>query len=162
MIFIVLAYFLYAGALIYRASACTPEIEVNDKKLVVPFIICIAADCLAAWGFSVLIAKMPITGADFDSVLSILSLLAAGVIAGKFAFSYHEVASGERPLATALSVLIVLLFYVLFGAVSYYSGASETVSAAPKIELVIPAIMAIILFSNTLHDYWDYLERDED
>lgn len=105
---------------------------------------------------------MPIAGADFSSVLSILSLLAAGVIAGKFAFSYHEVASDERFLATALSILIVLLFYVLFGAVSFYAGASETVSAAPKIELVIPAIMAIILFSNTLHDYWDYLERDEE
>lgn len=161
MIFIALAYFLHAGALIYRAIACTPEIAVNDKKLLIPLFICIVADCLAAWGFSVLIARPPMLGADFGSVLSILSLLAAGVIAGKFAFSYHEVASDERPIATALSILIVLLFYVIFGSVSYYSGASETVSAAPRIELVIPIIMAIILFSNTLHDYWDYLERDE-
>lgn len=99
---------------------------------------------------------------NYSSVLTILSLLAAGVIAGKFAFSHHEVASDERPLATALSILIVLLFYVLFGAVAYYSGISDGVSTAPLVEFLIPSIMGIVLISNTLHDYWDYLERDEE
>lgn len=162
MIIVLFAYLLYSGAIIYRTRFCSPEIAISNYRFYSPLLLCIACDCIAAFGFSALFKGIPAESGQYSPVLTILSLLAAGVIAGKFSFSHHETSSDEKWLTSSLYLLIVLLFYVIFGAVSYYAGLTKSVSAAPGIQVIIPLIMAIILIANTIEDYWDYLERDED
>lgn len=138
-----------------------PDIEISSPKYLIPLVFSLGSDCFAGYGFYFLIQVQPTPGADYSTVLSILSLLTAGVVAGKFAFSHQDVATDERVLATARSTLFLLLFYTFFGAVAFYSGISEKISEAPMIHIFIPVIMATLLITNTIHDYWDYLERDE-
>jgi hypothetical protein len=156
-----IAFVIHIGALVYRAHWCYPEIPISSPKYLSPLILSLVADCLAGFGFFALIQSAAPDNATYGNVLDILALLTAGVIAGRFAFSHQEVASDERVLATCLSALLLLLYYLLFGAVAYYSGISKEVSSAPMVHLFIPAILTAVLLANTIHDHWDFLKRDE-
>lgn len=121
----------------------------------------LGANLFACIGFHDLMKSTENTGIDHSSVLSVLSLLAAGVIAGNFAFSYQEAAADERILPNAISLIFVNLFYLLFGSVSYYFAKSTDTIAIEGLVWVLPAIMTLILIANTLNNYWDYREVDE-
>jgi len=101
------------------------------------------------------------TGVDHSSILSVLSLLSAGVIAGNFAFSYQDASDDEIILPNAISLVFVNLFYLLFGAVTYYFAESTDVLSVSGFTWILPTIMTLILTANTLNNYWDYREVSE-
>lgn len=153
---IVIGLILYLLAVGYRAVFCSIDTDLKDPHFVVPLCICMFANGLAGMGFAGLIAQPHEDGANYTAVLIILSLLTAGVISGKFAFTHHDLAHDEKVLGALMSLLLVILFYTLFGSVSYYAGLTESVSTAPFIYLSIPVIMVLVLIWNTIHDFWDY------
>lgn len=120
--------------------------------------LCIVASFIAFLGFNKLASAPTGTGADYSSVLTILSLLAAGIIAGFFVFSHTERAHNEKFFPNAIAICFMGLFYLLFGAVSFYIGKSEDIHIAERITILIPFIMWVILVVNTLFDFWDYRE----
>lgn len=158
---VALGFVVHGVGILFRARLCTPAIPVKSPRYWLPLLASLAGDLLGGLGFLLLIQTAQPQETEYGDVLTVLSLLAAGVIAGKFAFSHQETAEDERALTAALSIIILFLFYSLFGAVSYYGGLSPDFRAAPMIEMIIPIIMVAVLFANTIHDYWDFLERDE-
>lgn len=161
MWFVAAAFLIYLVTIIFRTALCTPTIAVSNPRYWIPLSVALLADGVAGYGFNVLMQRSPTPDTSYSAVLTILSLLAAGVIAGRLAFSHQEIAQDERALGTSLSVLLALLLFLLFGAVAYYAGLSSDISAAPDIHIVIPVIMGVLLLANTVSDYWDYLERTE-
>ena len=148
----------YFIALILRSCFCERSAELTNKWFLIPLFLSIIADVVAAIGFYSFFSATPV--GSFDGLLTILALLSSGVIAGKFAFTHQDIAESEYIFAFLLSFGFVILFYSLFSAVAYYAGMSANIGGAPNIELVIPPIMLIILWTNTLIDYWDYIESD--
>jgi hypothetical protein len=55
-----------------------------------------------------------------------------------------------------------LLFYLLFGAVSFYIGKSEQIHKVEYASTIVPVIMALILAVNSLFDFWDYNREKEE
>jgi hypothetical protein len=99
---------------------------------------------------------------DYSSVLTVLSLLSAGVIAGNFTFTYQRSALDERFLPNMIAACFAILFLFLFGSLSFYIGKSVQVRNAEWMPWLGPSIMFIILFTNTLFDFWDYRQMDDD
>ena len=121
----------------------------------------IIGNIIALFGFFNLSTGPANPCVDYSSVLTILSLLSAGVIAGNFTFSYQEAAADERLLPNLISACFTILFLFLFGSVSFYMGKSAQVSRAEGIAMLGPTIMFLILITNTIFDFWDYREVDE-
>jgi hypothetical protein len=96
------------------------------------------------------------SGIDYSQILTVLSLLAAAIITGYFTFTYTEAASDERLLPSAISACFVLLFYLVFGALSFYMGKSAHIHNAPYSAYIGSAIMWVLLVANALCDFWDY------
>ncbi len=93
---------------------------------------------------------------DYSQILTVLSLLAAGIITGYFTFTYEQSAADERFLPTALSTCFALLFYLVFGAISFYMGKSKQIHSTEGANTVGPIIMWVLLLANSFHDFWDY------
>lgn len=74
----------------------------------------LAANVLAFFGFMELMKDAVYTGINYSSVLSVLALLSAGVIAGNFSFTYQEAAADERLLPNAIAIIFVNLFHLLW------------------------------------------------
>lgn len=96
------------------------------------------------------------SGIDYSQILTVLSLLAAAVITGFFTFSYTEAASDEWFLPSAISACFSILFYVIFGALSFYMGKSSHVHNAPYANFIGSVVMWMLLVVNALFDFWDY------
>lgn len=118
---------------------------------------------LAALGYFLLITESPVgtapptnTTSDYSPILSVLSILAAGITAGFFAFSYNDMGNEEIILPTLLSICFVILFYVVFGALSLYMGRSRQVHFAEYVSVFGPLIMWMLLAANVAYDYLDY------
>jgi len=69
---------------------------------------------------------------DYSSVLTILSLLAAGIIAEFFVFSHGQAAHDEKFFPNAIAICFMGLFYLLFGAVSFYIGKGKVIKETLK------------------------------
>jgi hypothetical protein len=121
----------------------------------------IIGNVIALFGFFKLSTGPANPSVEYSSVLTILSLLSAGVIAGNFTFSYQEAAADERLLPNLISSCFTILFLFLFGSVSFYMGKSAQVSRAEEITILGPLIMFLIMITNTIFDFWDYREVDE-
>jgi hypothetical protein len=97
-------------------------------------------------------------GVDYSHILTVLSLLAAGIITGYFTFTYQDAAEDERFLPTAISICFVLLFYLVFAAISFYMGKSKQIHSAEGAIILGPVIMWALLLANAFYDFWDYRE----
>lgn len=162
MLFIIIGSSLYLLSILYRGIFCKPDCKISDIPFVGSLLVCLFSNIMASIGFYFLLEQETVDGANYSAILIIMSLLTAGVISGKFAFSHHDVATDERVLATGMSVILSVLFYLLFGSVSYYAGISDGIGDAPYLSIVIPLVMGLVLTWNTLHDFWDYRAIEEE
>jgi len=116
---------------------------------------------LAAIGFYLLVTQTPINAKqDYSQILGVLSLLAAGIITGFFTFSYVNVSDDEVILPTCISCCFVVLFYLVFLAISYYVGRSSATHNIENVEGVVPGIMWLLLVANMIYDFLDYRKNE--
>jgi len=132
------------------------EPELNWKYYYTFLTLCIVATFIAFLGFNILASGPAGPEADYSSVLTILSMLAAGTVAGFFVFSHGEKGHRERFFPNAIAICFMGLFYLLFAGVAFYIGKSASVHAAERASVLVPFIMWVILVVNTLFDFWDY------
>jgi hypothetical protein len=126
-------------------------------------IIAIIGDIIALIGFIILSYAQSNPCNKYSSILTILALLSAGVIASFFAFSYRMAEHDEGLFTTFLAVGYKILFLLLFGSLSFYMGKSDIGwSEAEWSQITVPVIMGTILLTNTIFDFWDYREVDKD
>ncbi|HEV7645805.1 MAG TPA: hypothetical protein VGO50_17835 [Pyrinomonadaceae bacterium] len=121
---------------------------------------------LAALGFFLLISDTPYVqtagkaAPAYSSAIGILSILAAGVTAGFFSFTYNNVGGKEVVLPTLISVCFVIMFYLVFGAISFYMGRDKGIH---DIEFITPLgtiIMWLLLAANVGYDFLDYRDHN--
>lgn len=124
--------------------------------------LCIGGSVAALLGFFQLASTSANSNTDYSQMLTILSILAAGITTGYFTFSYGDVGEDEHILATAIALVFVALFYLTFAAISFYMGKSEIIHSTEGANLIGPLIMWLILMGNVLYDFWDYREVDEE
>jgi hypothetical protein len=156
MCLVIIAAIIYMITLIMRALFCEREITLSSPKFLAPLIVCMLANLIAYFGFLSMASGPPNINVDYGSILSVLSLLSAGVIAGNFAFTHQEAAEDEAVIVTILAIFFILLFYLLFAGVCFYAGKSVDIQNATGAAILIPTIVFVILLVNTLFEYWDY------
>lgn len=119
-----------------------------------------SAILMSTYGFYLFISLPKNCSNDYTLILTILSLLSAGIISGFFTFSYNRSSKEERFLPNALAICFTTLFYLLFGAVSYYMGKSQLIESVEYVNILGAVIMGFILMGNLFFDFWDYISTD--
>jgi hypothetical protein len=117
---------------------------------------------LAALGFFLLISDLPNAGKTvpaYSSAIGILSILAAGVTAGFFSFTYNNVGEKEIVLPTLISACFVIMFYLVFGAISFYMGRDKGIHDIEYITPLGTIIMWMLLAANVAYDFLDYRDH---
>ena len=142
-------------AVLLRLAYRTRFIKLGPKYYALLFISVIGT-FVAYLGFKQLTGEAVNEAVDYSEILTVLSLLAAGIITGYFTFTYEQSAEEERFLPTALSTCFALLFYLTFGAISFYMGKSKQIHSTEGANSVGPVIMWVLLLANSFHDFWDY------
>jgi hypothetical protein len=155
MLLVALGFGLSVVAVLLRLTYGTRRIKLNLKYYTL-LLISITGTFLAYLGFKRLAAVAVNEAVDYSQILTVLSLLAAAIITGYFTFTYEQSAADERFLPTALSTLFVLLFYLVFGSISFYMGKSKQIHTTEGANTVGPLIMWVLLLANSFHDFWDY------
>jgi xanthine/uracil permease len=146
------------GSVILRTILFTSRKITLDKKYYGLIGLSLLGSAVGSWGYHDLISGNVDTATDYSQILSVLSLLAAGIIAGFFTFTFTQAADDERVLTSLISGCFVVLFYTVFAALSYYMGKSAHIHNAAYTSFVGPFIMGLLLVGNTLFDFWDYRE----
>jgi len=155
MKFVAAGFALSFIAVLLRLLYGTRSIEL-DAKYYSLLVLSIFGTILAFIGFLQL-SRVPVNpGVEYAQILSILSLLAAGIITGYFTFTYEQAASDELLFPTAYSTCFALLFYFVFALISFYMGKSRHVHSTEAANIVVPIIMWVILLANAFRDFWDY------
>jgi hypothetical protein len=142
-------------AVLLRITYRTRNINL-DRKYYALLLISVIGTFVAYLGFRQLAAVAVNEAVDYSQILTVLSLLAAGIITGYFTFTYEQSAPDERFLPTALSTCFAVLFYLVFGAISFYMGKSKQIHSTEGANTVGPIIMWVLLLANSFHDFWDY------
>jgi hypothetical protein len=156
-------YYVFDGFLLALCSTILRAILYNkknfemDRKYYSLLLLSLIGSVLGYIGFFQL-AQSPIdaSGLDYSQILTVLSLLAAAIVTGFFAFTFTEAADDEIQITTAILICFVVLFYLVFAAISFYSGKSANIHNAPYAMSIIPTIMWVLLVANALFDFWDY------
>jgi hypothetical protein len=116
----------------------------------------VAGAVLALGGFLALANSPAHPGVDYGSTHLILAILAAGVTAGFFAFSVAGGGRGEADLANIISITYMALYYLLFGALSFYMGKSQEIHDAEGMTILGPFVLFGIMVVSVLFNFWDY------
>jgi len=158
---------LAVGSLIGRAVIFNGRAMPLSRKFYALLACSLAGSLLAFRGFYELANSCPVptlptpaNTADYSQILTVLSLLAAGIVTGFFTFTFQDAANDERWIATAISVCFAVLFYAVFGALSIYIGLSPHVRASEHATIILPPIMWLLLAANVLYDFWDYRDGE--
>jgi hypothetical protein len=155
MLLVALGFGLSVIAVLLRLTYRTRKIKL-DYKYYILLLISVIGTFLAYLGFRQLAAVAVNEMVDYSQILTVLSLLAAAIITGYFTFTYEQSAADELFLPTALSTSFVLLFYLVFGSISFYMGKSKQIHTTEGANTVGPLIMWVLLVANSFHDFWDY------
>ena len=116
---------------------------------------------LAFIGFLRFSHGTPNTG-DYSQFLTVLALLASGIISGYFNFTFDQAAEDEKFFPSALSICFILLFYLVFTAISFYIGKSNKIHDVEGANIIAPLIMLILLVAIAVREFWDYRKYDRD
>ena len=152
------------GIIIARAIVFKSRVIKFDLKYRLLFWGSLIGPIAAAIG-SYMLIKTPISSnkeADYSLILTVVSLLATGVITGFFTFRYQNVDSDERVSPTALSCFFAALFYTVFGLISFYLGKSKVTHNLEGVEIWIPAILWMLLSANVIYEFLDYRVKPSD
>lgn len=155
MLLVVLGFGLSLTAVLLRLTYGTRKIKL-DYWYYSLLLVSVVGTLVAYLGFRELASVVVNEAVDYSQILTVLSLLAAGIITGYFTFTYEQSAADERFLPTALSTLFALLFYLTFGSISFYMGKSKQIHSTEGANTVGPIIMWVLLLANSFHDFWDY------
>ncbi len=161
MCWLITGFTLQFVAILIRAIAYRNQNFAVNWKYALLTLLSINGCVLTLVGFIVLAHSPAQIGVDYSVILTVLSLISAGIISGFFTFSYQEAGKNDKYFPNIISVCFTLLFYLLFGAVSFYIGKSEEIHKAEYASTIVPIIMALILAVNTLFDFWDYNIEEE-
>ena len=163
MICILISYGINVLLIITRGMIFKSRDFKIDAKWQVLILASLLANIIAFFGFQDLLNTMFVEeeSENYATILTVLSLLSSGIIAGNFAFSYQDSANDEGFLTNAISIVFISLFYLLFASVNYYSGKSIDIKKIDGLIYILPTIMTLILIANTLYNYWDYRETEE-
>jgi cytochrome bd-type quinol oxidase subunit 2 len=93
---------------------------------------------------------------DYSQILTVFSLLASGMIAGYFSFTFEQAADDEQFFPFALSTCFILLFYLVFAAISFYIGKSSRIQSIEGANIIAPVIMGMLLLAISVREFWDY------
>jgi len=156
---VIAAAVIYIVTLVIRAFCLKRETTLGSAHFWGPLVVCVIANIIAYWGFWTLASGPADESVNYGSILSVLSLLSAGVIAGNFAFTHQEAASDETVIVTIIASCLISLFYMLFASVCFYSGKSIDIQSAPGAAVLIPTIVFVILLVNTFYEFWDFREE---
>lgn len=160
MYFVAVGFSLSLIAVLLRLLYRTRRIRL-DYKYYSLLCLSIVGSLLAFIGFLQL-SRTPINeSVEYAQILSILSLLAAGIITGYFTFTYEQAASDELLFPTAYSTCFALLFYFVFSVICFYMGKSRHVHNTEGANIFVPVIMGVILLANAFRDFWDYRKGPE-
>lgn len=140
-----------------------------SKRNFIFFLVSIAGVFVATIGFYPLLFCQIKTIEKPEAILTVLSILSAGTIAGFFTFSYGKAAGSinfsskilpnpEKFFPNLISFCFQATFYLLFTAVSYFVGKSCFSYASPYLEWVILFFIFLTLVSVIAFDYWDYID----
>ena len=155
MYFVVFGFLLSLVAVLLRLVYGTRRIPLDGKYYGL-LLISVIGTFLAYLGFRELASVAVNESVDYSQILTVLSLLAAGIITGYFTFTYEQSAADERFLLSLLSTCFALLFYLTFGSISFYMGKSKQIHSTEGANTVGPLIMWALLLANSFHDFWDY------
>jgi hypothetical protein len=158
MLFVAIALLLSLGSISWRYARVPAPTARWNREYIALLGLCLAADLIASYGFLDLFPDAPASGRGYGATLITLSLVAAAIILGKGAFQRHETAQ-QRLLAWALSMVLVLVLYVLFGAIAYYSTVTGEAAVVPALYTLVPATMLVILWTTTLYEHWAYADH---
>ena len=98
MLFAGLGAALYALTQMIRYFRCPPATPVASALFLVPLVLCLLADALVAYGSIELLRRNSVGTADYMPVITVISLLTAGVIAGRFSITHQDAGDDERLL----------------------------------------------------------------
>ena len=155
-LYLLTGFIIQSVAVVIRAKLYNNRRFHLDKKYACLTSFSIIGCLFALIGFFLLSHADAHCGVDYNIILTVLALLSAGIISGFFTFSYQYSGDNDRWFPNLISVGFSLLFYLLFGAVSFYTGKSQNIHSIEYASTIVPIIMAIILVVNTLFDFWDY------
>lgn len=161
MLFVVAAFSAYFVLVSYRALALTPPVSSRAWRLHVVLAGSLIADLVASYGFYQLIGETPAQIRHYSLIVTVLALLAAVAIVGKFAFPREPTARFRRLSGWALSLFVMWVLYLLFGSISYYSKIVQDSNFSPVADVFIPTVMLAILWIVTAYDHWDAAEQTD-
>lgn len=147
---------LYTATLVVRGLFLDSKVALCSPKFWFPLLICLIANGIAFCGFWILANTPAVEPGNYESILSVLALLSAGVISGNFSFTHQESAEDENFLVSLIACFFVLLFYLIFTGVCFYSGKSTEIYSAPYATQLIPTIVFLVLMTNTFYEFWDH------
>ncbi len=162
MCWLSIGFVLQFAAILIRAIVYRNQYFVMNWKYTLLTLLSIVGCVLAFLGFSTFAHAPAQIGVDYSVILTVLSLISAGIIAGFFSFTYQEAGKNDKYFPNLISAVFALLFYLLFGAVSFYIGKSEQIHKVEYASTIVPVIMALILAANSLFDFWDYNREKEE
>jgi hypothetical protein len=161
MVLIIAAFLANLGLISYRFLRFTPPVRKSDPLYLAILAGCLLADLVASCGFYVLIHTPAAHIRSYSLIITLLSLLAAVALIGKFAFYREGTRPAQRLLAWASSVLVMVSLYLLFGSIAFFSKVIQDTNFILVAYLFIPAMMLTILWINTAYDSWDFAERSD-
>ena len=161
MSFVIAAFLLNFGLVSFRFLRFAPPVRRTEPLYVAILAGCLAADFLASYGFYTMIQTQAGHIRSYSLIITVLSLLAAAALIGKFAFHRENAGASQRLLAWASSVAVMTSLYLLFGSIAYFSKVIQDTNFIVLAQLFIPAMMLTILWINTAYDSWDFAERGD-
>ena len=161
MLFIAVAFALYFVSVSYRYALLPSPVHGWGGTYWILLAICLAADLMASYGFFTLFRVTPTPSRSYTAMITGLSLVAAAIIIGKFAFFRRGPGREQRFLAWASSTLLIFVLYLLFGSIAFFSAVVSDYNFAPLLYAFIPAVMLSILWINTVYEHWDYADQNE-
>lgn len=158
---IAIAFALYAGLITFRFARFSPPVPKGETTYRAVLLGCLFADLLASYGFFILIRIPPELTRAHNTVLTALALAAGIAVIGKFSFSREGAQRHPRLFTWAWPLVLVFLFYLLFGWIAYESTIIRDTGFTALANIFIPVMMLSILWIATIYDHWDFAAKDD-
>lgn len=159
MIYILAALLVNLALTSIRSWRFKPPVAWTDRRYLAVLVGGLLSDLVASYGFLALVRQPPAQIRSYSLIITLLALLAAAALIGKFAFLRDGLPTVQRLRGWIAAVMVTVSLYALFGSIAYFSKVIQDTNFASLTYLFIPAVMLTILWVNTAYDAWDFAER---